>query len=500
MEDALVGLRDGMKEKGIPIRYIQWDDWWMEKHNDFPGMDSWQPKPDVFPSGFADWLDMPLAMYAPAYYSENVWRDDYSWKVDHQKNTAIPTDPRFYMDLFKNGTSIGMIFFEQDFLCSLPWAIGSTSLTATDLDTGRRWLAHMDSAAAANGIKLQLCMADVYHILQATSLPSVTNARAGGDNTRRDDTITSVGQNSLLFYATGIYASRDNVWTTAPDTEQKGCGNSDFCYEPNAHLDNAVAVLIGGPYGIGDGLAYVDADVVHRSCRSDGFMLRPRWPLASLDFTFTEADARGSLVWAAHDDFGQEGSFLRWSYVIGVDLTDEIAITPKRLLQGLPPPASGIMVAWEVTMGEVVNATKVVTFSDISPFMLPKSKPLNLPYYSDSPPHTHYATAPVMPNGMALLGEISKWATMSFGRVSSVTADEEAFTVNIRGAPSERVIFAVLLDSVILEISCDFPPSCSDDTDGSQKHCFQRLFCNHSAGCSCATPLKDKKFGLRESE
>jgi hypothetical protein len=27
MEEALLGVKDGMKEKGIPIRYIQWDDW-----------------------------------------------------------------------------------------------------------------------------------------------------------------------------------------------------------------------------------------------------------------------------------------------------------------------------------------------------------------------------------------------------------------------------------------------------------------------------------------
>jgi len=45
---------------------------WMEKIDDSPGMISWTPKQDVFPSGFSDWLEMPLAMYAPEYFAQNV--------------------------------------------------------------------------------------------------------------------------------------------------------------------------------------------------------------------------------------------------------------------------------------------------------------------------------------------------------------------------------------------------------------------------------------------
>jgi len=335
------------------------------------------------------------------------------------------------MDLFKNGTTIGMKMFEQDFLCSLPWGIGGTSLTNQDVETGKNWFFYMDFAAQAYGIKLQFCMADVYHILQSTSIRSVTNARATNDNTRDYSGINSMGQNSLLFYATGIYASRDNVWTSDAHINQTGCGNHNFCSEFNAHVDNVVAVLSGGPYGIADGPEFVNRTIVHMACRSDGVLLRPRWPIASLDFTFTDEDAKGSLIWAAHDEFG--GSF-RWSYIVGVDLSKDVAITPERLLQGmLPSSPPGMMVAWEVNIGEPVQ--KIVAFSDSSPFMLPESKPLNLPYEVDSPPHTHYATAPVLPNGMAILGEVYKWATMSFGRVTALQADLHTFRSILRVLP-----------------------------------------------------------------
>ena len=98
------------------------------------------------------------------------------------------------------------------------------SLTDRDVDTGKNWFYNMDLAAQAYGIKLQFCMADVYHLLQSTSIYSVTNARATGDNTRNWPSIHSMGQTSLLFYALGVYASRDNVWTSAAGVNQTGCG------------------------------------------------------------------------------------------------------------------------------------------------------------------------------------------------------------------------------------------------------------------------------------
>ncbi|KAL3916449.1 MAG: hypothetical protein SGILL_005174, partial [Bacillariaceae sp.] len=481
MEEALLGIKEGMKEKNIPIRYVQWDDWWMEKLGDIPGMLSWTPKKDVFPSGFSDWLEMPLAMYAPEYASTNVWIEQYSWKFDKKRNTSIPIDPNFYMDLFKNGTAIGMKMFEQDFLCS--GGIDRTTLTNSDVMSGKAWLTYIDAAARVSEIKVQLCMPDAYHLLQSTDLVSVTNARATGDNTRNYPGVLSMGVNSFLFHALGIFASRDNVWTSNPAVNQTGCGNKKFCYEPNAHLDNAVAVLSCGPYGIGDGLEYVNRTVAMYSCRSDGLLLRPRWPLAALEFSFTDEDAKGEHIWAAHDDFGP----LRWSYIIGVKLGHDVAITPNRLLND-DACSCGSMVAWEVTIGEEVES--VVLFSNTKPFMLPESKALDLPYEVNSPGHTHFNTAPVLASGMAFLGEIDKWATMSFGRIVGMHEEKDSFAITVAGAPGEKVTFAYMMDATktdeIEQASCYFAPECPFNDQYGNKYCENRLTCTKSSGCSCA--------------
>ncbi|CAB9513155.1 expressed unknown protein [Seminavis robusta] len=480
MEEALLGVKNGFRQQGIPIRYIQWDDWWMESKGDLPGMLSWTPKKDVFPSGFTNWLDMPLSMYAPGYSGENIWIDQYKWKTvkTGHGDMSIPLDPKFYLDLFQNGTKIGMKLFEQDFLCSQ--GIGRTNLTRTDVDSGRMWLSQMNDAALAYNVTLQLCMPDSYHLLQSTTLQSVTNARATYDNTRNAPSILAMGPNSLLFHALGLFASRDNIWTSGPTVNQTGCGNSDFCYEPNAHLDNAVTVLSNGPYGIGDSVDHVNKTIVMYACRKDGWMLRPRWPLASMDFTYTDADAKTAKVWAAHDDFGQS---YRWSYIIGVKLLHAVAITPKRLIQGAFESFPSQMVAWKV-VPDGAPPTEVHLFSEDAPFFLPKSEPLNLPYDVTTPPHTHYAVAPVLSNNMVILGEVGKWASMSFGRFSlfHVKGTVEAMVI---GSPGETFTIAYMLnvkDSVRTKVY-QFPDSCSYVDQHRNRVCEAILQCAPDYGC-----------------
>ena len=45
------------------------------------------------------------------YAAQSDWAADFDWKVEG--DTAIPLDPRFYRELFANGSKIGMKMFEQ---------------------------------------------------------------------------------------------------------------------------------------------------------------------------------------------------------------------------------------------------------------------------------------------------------------------------------------------------------------------------------------------------
>ena len=251
LEDALKAVKKDFAQRAIPVRYFQWDDYWMQTDGDVPGMLSWETKPNVFPSGFTGWPNSSLSLYAPEYSSSNVWIDAYEWKVDHDFGTAIPLETAFYDDLFRNGTGIGMRMFEQDFLCYLNT---DTTVTNSDVGSGNKWFAAMDAAALANGVTMQFSMPNPRHVLASTSMQSLTNVRATSDNTRGSAaSVRPMGPNGILFPALGVFASRDNVWTSPSTVNQTGCTDA-FCYEPGSHADNAIAVLSGGPYGEWDGV------------------------------------------------------------------------------------------------------------------------------------------------------------------------------------------------------------------------------------------------------
>ena len=140
-------------------------------------------------------------------------------------------------------------------------------------------------------------------------------------------------------------------------------------------------------------------------------------------------------------------------------------------------------------------------FSDNSPFLLPKSEPLHLPYDIPTPAHTHYSTAPVLPNGMVVLGEVGKWATMSFGRVASCYTDKRSVTLELVGTPSEVVTFAYIKsieeDMTIRNSSYQFPDSCSKELDRhGNEICGIVLRCDPNNGCDFQ-PIRVESSGVR---
>jgi len=479
-EDALKAVKADLGRRDIPVRYFQWDDWWMESEGDQPGILSWQPNPQIFPSGFTDWLGEPLSMYAPMYSKDNVWNTSYTWKLDPAGGrSAIPLDPHFYHDLFTNGTKIGQKMFEQDFMCTYN---GDTGLTNSDVSSGMEWVANMDAAAIATNNTLQWCMMNPCHALASTAVKRMTNGRATGDNCRGNPAnILSMGPNGMLYYALGFFASRDNVWTTPADVEQPSCNR--YCFEPNRHADNAVAFLGGGPYGPSDAVGFTDKAIVMYTCRTDGVLLRPSWPLSVLDLTYSfppvppgaSADPRDRAhLWAAHDDHG--GGAWRWSYLVSLNSPSPLSVTASDL-QGAVP---GQLAAWVVEVGAAVTAVTRIPAGER--YTLGPS-----PAGEHGPNISHATLAPVLPSGLVVLGETSKWATMSHRRFDQLAVSGSGMTARVRGAPAEvvQVAFAPAGSSAVDAVQCRFPATgCGAADMHGDVDCELKLTCT-ATSCQC---------------
>jgi len=258
-------------------------------------------------------MGVPLSLYNPGYSSDNVYdntsearaRYGYDWRSD-AAGQAIPVGKgEYYRDIFANGTKARGIMFEQDFLCSINV---QSNLTNSDLTSGADWLGGMDIEAGNVNWTLQLCMSNPAHALHSTVMSRATNMRATRDNTHSyAGNGLVLGYSAMLIRAMGLYASRDNVWTSY---SQPNCSEGS-CFQPDVALQNTYALLAGGPYGPSDAPYHTNASLVMRTCRRDGVLLRGDRPIVATDSALLDETARAVesgnkiepiMVWSTFSD------------------------------------------------------------------------------------------------------------------------------------------------------------------------------------------------------
>lgn len=423
-----------------PLAPPKWDDWVdpKENNNDNPGITSWWPREDVFPSGLTNWLDTPTSLYAPMYAADNVWTN-YTWKTAAGCKSAIPLDPAFYDALFANGSRAQMVMFEQDFLCTYNLA---TPLTSSDLTSGATWLTNMDRAAHKANISLQWCMCDPRHILFSTTAHRVTNARATKDNTRATGTdVMVLPLSSILHAGLGIFPSRDNVWTTSLPETHCHRASLGLCTEPSPEFQNTAAVMSGGPYGHADKLGMVNRTMVFRAIRQDGLLLRPDRAAYALDESFRQSfaslDIGQRLVSATYSAVGGQ----RFSYVLGYNLSAPFVLPVAELFVGAGSPHSVVTFnGWQQ------NGT--LRFADLQHVSATGHMTLGAAYETDprAVGGTYTVVAPVLgsSNSWALLGEVDKFIAVSSRRFSELRVDAAgALSTAVRVVPGETVVVSV---------------------------------------------------------
>eukprot|EP01006_Ploeotia_vitrea_P018851 TRINITY_DN50659_c0_g1_i1.p1 TRINITY_DN50659_c0_g1~~TRINITY_DN50659_c0_g1_i1.p1 ORF type:complete len:806 (+),score=86.19 TRINITY_DN50659_c0_g1_i1:53-2470(+) len=497
-EPLFKAIKADAEQRQVPLRYFQWDDWWMYKWMTYDrgGITYWWPLEDVFPSGLTDWLGAPLSLYAPAYSSESVYMKKYRWGLapfirPRYDRNAFPMEEQFYVDLFANGTKAGMTMFEQDFMCYFQ---DFTGFMTTKVGQGAEWLHYLDMAAQKSKISLQLCMLNPNHVLYATKMMQMTNGRGTADNTRHKWPNPPIAArwnmmySDILFYATGVWPSRDNVFTAR---NEPGCGWYN-CTQLDPQLATTNAILCGGPYGPSDGIGYMDRDIVLRSCRTDGVLLRPDIPATAPPSTF-QASFDNMDLYNISVTYSQHGNH-SWHYVMGIDLEAPYSLPTTDFL--------GTNVgtqAW-VAYQPWVTPEVFVPVSFAKPLVLPRCSPDEPTEWSA---FTYWSVAPVLPSGWVLLGEPNKVVTTSHKRFEKIVEiHDEELHVSVVGAPAEVIEVWVLAPhettiNGLLIATCKFPTTCPNKvvwpTNTNMPEKFVDYNCDATIVCtpmSCGCDMK----------
>ena len=283
---------DELAGEGIPARSLQLDSWFYPHEQLRPvssegapvvpptGMLRWEPREDLFPEGFAPLREriggLPLTFHSRHFSARSPYFERHAAWVDGGQ--AQPQGPELFEALIEQASAWGAVTYEQDWLVES--FLGVRGLREAP-GRAAAWQRALDAAAARRGLSLQWCMATPADFMESVHLGQLASIRTSGDyRYLYDNALNWVWflHGNALARALGLWPYKD-VFLSHPPTPE---GFGDVLGE----AESLLAALSAGPVGIGDQLGHTRRELVLRTCRADGVLVKPDLPVAALDRCF----------------------------------------------------------------------------------------------------------------------------------------------------------------------------------------------------------------------
>jgi hypothetical protein len=413
-EDIIVGVAADAKKNGLRIGAYEITD--SDQIRYAEGL--FEPRQDLFPHGLK-WLHeqigAPLIAYIPWLGSAGPYRKKYPYFETPAGNTigAFPGSMGdvFYSESFWNDTANklvdwGVTELQQDFLSTY----SGDPVMMADVNRMDLYMKNQAKAMQGQGITMQYCMGLPRNIMESTENPIVTGLQATHDHhapmaepqpSHMDEDPYSwkhVIFTSAVYGAVGLWPSRDNTQTVA---------------DPNAWEDILLANLMGGEIQLGHRIGEANFDLIRKTYREgDDLVLKPDHPMAPLDRCYIEQCA---LAWTSSEIDGR-----KWFYLLNL-------------------PYSGHLDSLSMDNLHVSGKWAVYNFDGHSVSVVDPTTPIRL---QQTVKHEYLVAAPILPNGMAVLGDVSKFVTMANMRIASVAASETGVDVGVIANSSKSPLIA----------------------------------------------------------
>jgi hypothetical protein len=263
-------------------------------------------------------------------------------------------------------------------------------------------------------------MASPADFMQSTALPGVAAIRTSGDYRYL------IGNAALWFWylhtnalarALDLPAFKDVFLSSREGSDRDG--------DPHAEIEALLAVLGAGPVGIGDRLGRTDRELVMRTCRADGLLVKPDTAVAALDRCY-----RAHAMLAPSALVGE--TFTRhpagaWVYVLAVNV--HVGGGPLRFdlplgeLGAQAPRGPAIAYDWRSGALERLAPDGALRF-DLAPLEW-----------------SFRVLCPVLEGDVALIGDPALYVTAGDRRIHGVRAASGGAGIELEvvGAPGERV-------------------------------------------------------------
>jgi hypothetical protein len=174
-------------------------------------------------------------------------------------------------------------------------------------------------------------------------------------------------------------------------------------------VEALLAVMSAGPVGIGDRIGVADVDLVRRTCRADGVLVRPDVPIAATDRAAFDAPVwTGAPLLASTHSQHSAG---RWGYVLAcnVGMDGQPLEAHASLLDvGDDRPATDSIALYDWRTG-TIDVTPADGGFDVA---------------LESAGWDYRVAAPIVADGLAVIGDPALYACAGDARVADVAIDE----------------------------------------------------------------------------
>jgi len=196
--------------------------------------------------------------------------------------------------------------------------------------------------------------------------------------------------------------------------------------DPLAEVEALLAALSAGPVGIGDRLGRTDRELVMRTCREDGVLVKPDAPVAALDRCYRTSSFADPVL--LHGETHSRHAAGCWTYWVAM----HASLSPDVLGDRVPLSELGA----SAPEGPVI-------VRDWRSGELQRCEPGDGLDTELAPREWRYRIlCPLLPGGIAIFGDPSKYVSAGDRRLRQVRAETGELRFDVLGAPGEHITIA----------------------------------------------------------
>ena len=394
---TLLAIRDQFKKLGVPLGYMQLDSWWYPKgvnarwnsvSSALPdGEYTYRADKELFPDGLAAFqqsLGLPIAAHARWISTASPYRTQYKMSGN------VVLDPAFWKSTSDYLADAGVVTYEQDWL-------DHNAATDLNLNDPQSFLENMSEAMRGKGITIQYCMPLPSHYMASTQYSNVQTIRTSDDRFNREKW-DSFLYDSRLASAVGLWPWADVFFSNEL---------------PNLIL----STLSAGPVGVGDALGETNAPNLAAAIRRDGWIVKPDSSLLPINSMYMSDALNESAPMVAMSETAFGNQRARYVFAYARNSSEDSVTVPLSSLD-----VSGPVFAydWVRHSGE----------------LLPDGGSLQMKFTDG---WDYQLLFPVNHQGLALLGDTEKIATLGKQRIAALE-DHGTLTTTIKFAQGEDVL------------------------------------------------------------